>query len=470
MHRVSCFAVVIALHLRLAQTRIEQQRHVYRDDAKARDPVERMLDTLADKLADRLVGQGVPLDHADLDSTSHKNAQESMGNVVDNLVDDLASRLKAWPDHQDSVNDVVDKLLRHSVYGEMKGRRLQDSGHDELVNRLVNKLADKLTVDQQAVSQAWTPPEGADDYADLANTTLAFPRSRVLRATIRTCTVKMDSIARKGAKRLDGLAQSMPRVAASCAAATLAGLGDLTAQRLEAQRAGTTFKADIRRSLATSTFQACMAAGFWVPWYSMLGRTFGEGSVRAVLSKLSANNFLATPFFSLPAFISVTSLLRGHDSERLTKRLRETYGPTLRSAWSVMVPGNLVIWSVISPHLRVPFAYVMGYLNAIVCSLASNPMPVSARAAVAAPARIAAPAIKPSLILPAMKFNVQAVQAMQAVALSAEAVASRSSSLGVAVGALIGLVAGSGIVFVMRYRGRGARSSEEPLLAADLAI
>eukprot|EP00747_Dinoflagellata_sp_TGD_P195344 gnl/TRDRNA2_/TRDRNA2_63862_c0_seq1.p1 gnl/TRDRNA2_/TRDRNA2_63862_c0~~gnl/TRDRNA2_/TRDRNA2_63862_c0_seq1.p1 ORF type:complete len:357 (+),score=49.36 gnl/TRDRNA2_/TRDRNA2_63862_c0_seq1:60-1130(+) len=193
------------------------------------------------------------------------------------------------------------------------------------------------------------------------NTTLASGSPFSL---LRTKIMNMQS-------RLNKAAENHPRGAAFCSAIVLSTLGDATAQHMEQRGRPSAEGIDMRRAFAMGSYKSIEASQFFVPFFDFLGRKFGEDSVKAVVAKTAATNFVAIPV-CLPAFYAWTSVVSGHNYTFASERFRQNIGETFRSAWLLWVPADLLIFGVVPPHLRVPAGEAIEYLWCTLASLISN--------------------------------------------------------------------------------------------------
>lgn len=87
---------------------------------------------------------------------------------------------------------------------------------------------------------------------------------------------------------------------------------------------------DWRRNLAVTTASVAYASGVYVKFLKFLGR-FGEGTVKAVVTKVALDNFLTTPLVYFPMFYYTTGLIKGYSLGETQALLKNEY-------WNSYIP------------------------------------------------------------------------------------------------------------------------------------
>lgn len=284
--------------------------------------------------------------------------------MAENLIGKLAKPLADDSDGQESI--ALHALQDKSLAG------IQDS-HGDVVDVLFEPLAIPKQMERRR-THSWPIHQ-----ADLANATLGFPGSVVLRPRLRTF-----------GRQVNALAKRAPGIAAACSAFAIDALGDVTAQHMEIREAGTG-KFNLQRAIAMGCFSACFSGGLMVPFYQMLEQQFTHGVKRAVFYKTAVSNVAAVPLVVLPAYFACTSLLTGENASVAVQRFRENYVETVRDSTLLSVPVDLFLFSVVPVHLRATVDNIFDYAWSTVVSAAGNrrssPETVSAATILAGPSR-----------------------------------------------------------------------------------
>lgn len=157
-------------------------------------------------------------------------------------------------------------------------------------------------------------------------------------------------------RRLSHLALQRPRSVAFGSGIVLSGSGDAVAQFIEGKQDGGCV--DGKRVLGMAIFTATLATLGYVPLYRLLDRIFGaKPTVRAVLLKVACDNFLMCPVVNLPLYFAWTGLIDGRTPESAFRRCEERYREVLLSSWAIWIPTQLLNFTFVPLHLRVPFGY-----------------------------------------------------------------------------------------------------------------
>merc|ERR1711924_552646 len=77
-------------------------------------------------------------------------------------------------------------------------------------------------------------------------------------------------------------------------------------------------------------------------------------------------------FVMVPSFFAWTSVLRGEDTTSAWERAQSNFLDTLYSSWALWGPGDLVLFGVVPPHLRVASSYSLEYAWVVAASFTSN--------------------------------------------------------------------------------------------------
>lgn len=152
------------------------------------------------------------------------------------------------------------------------------------------------------------------------------------------------------------LARKRPLAVAFVTCAFKSGCADMIAQSMEARLEHRPTTIDYRRTAAFSLFGGAYTGCAQLVIYNrVFAWLFGEGrSVRAVASKVLADNLILMPFVAMPLnFIACATLAQGGSvSDGLAAMRRE--GPSaLIGLWQIWLPGHLVSFAVMPPDLRI---------------------------------------------------------------------------------------------------------------------
>ena len=149
-----------------------------------------------------------------------------------------------------------------------------------------------------------------------------------------------------------------------------AGAADLIVQLVVEERR----EVDQRRLLTFftlgATYQGC--AQYWL-FNCLFERWFPGRAMLPTLQKVLAANLIADPVFFFPTFYTLNEFLAREPEDALSlDTVRVALGKYYdncfidwRNTWGVWLPGHLVTYGVMPPHLRMPWiaAVSFGYLS-----------------------------------------------------------------------------------------------------------
>ncbi|CAK1544967.1 unnamed protein product [Leptosia nina] len=104
---------------------------------------------------------------------------------------------------------------------------------------------------------------------------------------------------------------------------------------------------------------SCVYAPTLYYWYKFLDNKFAGASAKAVLTKVASDQFLMTPVL-LAAFYSLLGALEG--KEDVLEELKQKYWKTFVANQAFWIPGQIINFALVPPHLRVVYVASASFL------------------------------------------------------------------------------------------------------------
>ncbi|KAF8626911.1 hypothetical protein AX15_004628 [Amanita polypyramis BW_CC] len=139
-------------------------------------------------------------------------------------------------------------------------------------------------------------------------------------------------------------------------AAFLFGAGDVLAQQA-IERKGVDGH-DFARTARLTFYGGALFGPSMTAWYGLLNRIKFASPRKAIVYRVWLDQAVLTPF-AVVFFYGAMSALEGKAHEAV-ERVQNAYVPTLLRNWSVFIPTQIINFSVVPHHLRVPVICVVG--------------------------------------------------------------------------------------------------------------
>mmetsp|Transcript_29976 Transcript_29976/g.41845 ORF Transcript_29976/g.41845 Transcript_29976/m.41845 type:complete len:239 (+) Transcript_29976:57-773(+) len=168
---------------------------------------------------------------------------------------------------------------------------------------------------------------------------------------------------------LNAWAQRRPLLASVLSTTSKAWAADLFVQKVVEKRD----RIDLRRSVLFASFAMTYQGLFQYATFNTLGTYIWPGQgLRAVVSKVIGVNFFLDPVFFFPSFYTMKELVNVNvtDGRKLEisqalsdgmKKYRQNCYQDWFNTWVMWVPGHIITFGVVPPHLRMPWVAALSF-------------------------------------------------------------------------------------------------------------
>jgi len=171
-----------------------------------------------------------------------------------------------------------------------------------------------------------------------------------------------------------GLTQKAPLRTGSATLGLLAGLGDVTAQRLEQRGSGSEVSFDWTRFLSFVSFGALFNGPVNTKLYTCYVRLFGDGNLRSVAKAIALDQLVYMPFIAIPmSFAFKDSITNGRIAPaKVWESLVVRWKAAVLGCWAVMVPLEFINLYYVPLRLRTAMSGLMSFAWMTVLSNAQS--------------------------------------------------------------------------------------------------
>jgi protein Mpv17 len=130
---------------------------------------------------------------------------------------------------------------------------------------------------------------------------------------------------------------------------------------------------NFRRTCAFATFSGAYGGCFQHVFYNVVFlKLFGEGTTRAVISKVVADSVVHAPMISIPLYYMFENMALGHSASEGLRQYSEEWWDACSSYWCMWPFFHCVNFRYTSPELRIAAVAGFSYLWLIVLSFLSH--------------------------------------------------------------------------------------------------
>ncbi|KAJ3775866.1 hypothetical protein FB446DRAFT_723581 [Lentinula raphanica] len=143
-----------------------------------------------------------------------------------------------------------------------------------------------------------------------------------------------------------------PMATQSATSAIIFGTGDIIAQQL-VDRKGLK-NHNYTRTARFLFYGACLFGPVLTKWHQFINRRHFDSPLRAVIYKVTLDQFVAAPFITVPMFFGSMSIMEGRPDEAIP-RIRNSYVSTLTRGWCLFIPAQIVNFAFVPISMRILF-------------------------------------------------------------------------------------------------------------------